>query len=156
AEKAAAERAAVEQAAAEKAAIEQEAAEKAIAEKAATEREAEQKVDQQEAEPIKENPIEEVEAVTLDPIQPRFAKDGSQMKAGYYVIVGTYDTMAKAEAEKARLTALEYYTAIGLKSGDATFYLYVDFDDLNDDAKKRLRAHNLDPNFRKAYLLEVD
>ena len=78
------------------------------------------------------------------------------MKPGYYVIVGTYETMADAEAEKQRLATLEYYTAIGLKEGEATFYLYVDYDGLNEEAKKRLRAHNLDPNFRKAYLLEVD
>ncbi|QCW98706.1 type IX secretion system membrane protein PorP/SprF [Aggregatimonas sangjinii] len=133
----------------------QKAAQEAAAEKVATEREVQEKI-VQEGEPVTENEAEKIEAVDLAPLPPRFAKDGSVMKAGYYVIVGTFNTMAQAEAEKARLSNLEYYTAIGLKEGDDTFYLYVDYDDVNDDAKKRLRAHNLDPNFRKAYLLEVD
>ena len=155
-QKEAAEKEAAQKEAETKEAAQREAAEKEAAQKEAAEREAEQKVDQKEGMPVKENPTDELEPVELDPIQPRFAKDGSLMKKGYYVIVGTYNTMAQAEAEKERLATLEYYTAIGLKKGDDTLYLYVDYDDLNDDAKKRLRAHNLDPNFRKAYLLEVD
>ena len=78
------------------------------------------------------------------------------LKAGYYVIVNSYDTMAKAAAEKERLAKLDYFTTIGTKTGDGTFYLYIDLDKNKENAEKRLRAFKLDRNFKNVSLLEVE
>jgi len=131
-----------------------EAAQRELAAQEMAQREAEQKEASDKEATAQEQKTDPV--VISKPIKPRFEKDGSVMKKGYYIIVKTFDTMAKAETEKHRLSKLDYYTAIGTKKDDKSYYLYIDFDSDGANAQKRLRAHKLDSNFRKATLLKVD
>lgn len=101
----------------------------------------------------KPEPVVVKKPVVRTPIKT--STDKLRLKTGYYVVVGTFDTAAAAEAEKQRLKALDYFTAYGTKAGDAKYYLYVDSDKREANGQKRLNAHKLDKNFRNAFLLKV-
>jgi len=99
----------------------------------------------EEPEPVKVEPVvveekpapkvvEEQPVVVETPIQKEV--DKLALKAGYYIVVGNFDSLAKAEAEKQRLKKLDYYTTIGKRTGDATYYLYVDSDRTKSNGQK--------------------
>ncbi len=78
------------------------------------------------------------------------------LKPGYYVVIGSFASMAEAEKAQARFKEKEYYTIIGKKGVDSRYYLIVDTDTDKVEAGKRLRAHQLDRNFSKPWLLTVE
>ncbi len=77
------------------------------------------------------------------------------LKSGYYVIIGSFASLAEAQNAQKRFTKMEYYTIIGRKDPNSRFYLIVDSDTTKSEAIKRLSAHKLDRNFKEPWLMTV-
>ena len=77
------------------------------------------------------------------------------LEKGFYIVVGTFNSRAQAEAFIKRLDRNIYYPRMGRKEADGPLYVYIDADSNSEEANKRLRAHKLDRNFSNVILLEV-
>ncbi len=78
------------------------------------------------------------------------------LKTGYYVVIGSFASLAEAEKAQTKFKEQEYYTIIGKKGTNSRYYLIVDTDTDKQEAIKRLRAHKLDRNFKDPWLMTVE
>ncbi|MEX0288484.1 MAG: type IX secretion system membrane protein PorP/SprF [Flavobacteriaceae bacterium] len=123
------------------------------------EKKAEPKEEVQEVEKATPAPKEEEkEAVVLESkptAKPKADERTGILEKGFYIVVGTFESKAKAEAYMKSLDSSIYFPQSGRETAGGPLHVYIDSDISKSEANKRLRAHKLDKNFRNVRLLEV-
>ena len=96
------------------------------------------------------------DTITEKPKAPEVDSQTGILEKGYYIVVGTFNSQAEADRYMKGLDTTVYFPRAGRKQAGGPLHVYIDSDSIEAEANKRLKAHRLDRNFRKAVLLKVD
>ena len=99
------------------------------------------------------------ELIKYPPMQeedPADTVNGSKLKPGYYIILGSFKNATNAKKEVERLKSEGLYARYGKKSNtDAFNYVYVDRYTDRDIAIKRTRAKQQEKGLEKVWLMQI-